>query len=128
MSQSAGSKRMPISVGSLLWIALIVWLLTPGNGASKRQVETLRDEVAELRKELGLLRNSVDQRLVAPDSAQSSPAVAAAGQVSAPEPDSGHAEAIEERGSESATEVSGESGAATMSREADLENQPVERE
>ena len=129
MTQPAGSKRMPISVGSLLWIALIVWLLTPGNGASKRQLEALRGEVAELRQELGLLRKAIDQQRVVPASVQPAPAISAGGQGAAPVPDSGPAGAIEQRGRASASEKrSGESGAAAVSREADLENQPIERE
>mgnify|MGYP005753468635 CR=1 FL=1 len=60
MSQSANAQRVPISVGSLLWIALIVWLVMPSPGPAKRQLDALREEVTALRQEVGLLRQTLE--------------------------------------------------------------------
>jgi hypothetical protein len=59
MSEPVKPRRMPISVGSLLWIALIVWLVIPSPGPTERRIDGLREELAELRREVSLLRASL---------------------------------------------------------------------
>ena len=77
MNQPAKPSRMPISVGSLLWIALIVWLVMPSPQPTVRQMDALRAEVSELRREISLLRTSLSDA-TAGSGAPSHPTAAAA--------------------------------------------------
>ncbi len=56
MSESAKRSRMPISVGSLLWIALIVWFVMPSPRPTERRVNELRSELKQLRNEVNEVR------------------------------------------------------------------------
>lgn len=62
MSQANKSASVSISLGSLLWIALIVWLLIPSPRSQERKIEALRSEVGELRGEIAGLRSDLVER------------------------------------------------------------------
>lgn len=83
MTEPAKPSRMPISVGSLLWIALIVWLVMPSPRPTQRQVDELRSELRALRSEVGQLQELLAGSVVATSARQDANASAGSAATSA---------------------------------------------